>query len=260
MKLVAGLCLLLWSLAAAAQPRTVFVEEMTWTEVRDAIAAGTTTALYYAGSTEQNGPHMVLGKHNLIARHVAERIALRLGNALVYPALPFAPTGNPVLKTGHMRFPGTVSVTEATFGAVAREVTRSALAAGFRQVVLMGDHGGGQDILSRVAKELDREWNAKGARVAYVPDVYFQALDLATKELVRLKLPTGSHAEIIDTSELMYVDKSSKGLRRDKIAAGNARNGVDGDPRKATPELGARFIEYKVKSAVDQIRILLPQR
>ncbi len=87
-----------------AQPKSLLIEDMTWTEVRDAIAAGKTTAIYYAGSIEQNGPGMALGKHLFIAHYTAQRIAEELGNALVYPTMPFAPTGDPVEKTGHMRF------------------------------------------------------------------------------------------------------------------------------------------------------------
>src|SRR2546422_7845141 len=121
----------LLSSALAAQTQSLLIEDLTWTEVRDAIAAGKTTAIYYAGSTEQNGPHMALGKHNFIARYVSQRIAEKLGNALVYPVMPFGPTGDIATKTDHMRFPGSVSVSQDTFGAVAREVALSAIAAGF---------------------------------------------------------------------------------------------------------------------------------
>src|ERR1044071_8633447 len=72
---------------------SVYIEDLTWTEVRAAIQAGKTTAIIYTGSTEQNGPHMALGKHNFVAHYVAGQIAEKLGNALVYPTLPFAPTG-----------------------------------------------------------------------------------------------------------------------------------------------------------------------
>ena len=100
---------LLWAAASAsAQTRSVYIEDLTWYEIRDAMAAGKTAAILYAGGTEQNGPHMSLAKHNLIARHVAGQIAERLGNALVYPVMPFSPAGDATEKTGHMRFPGTV--------------------------------------------------------------------------------------------------------------------------------------------------------
>src|SRR5205823_7494528 len=156
------------AVSAGAQTKSLLVEDMTWTEVRDAIAGGKTTAIYYAGSIEQNGPGLALGKHLFLAHYIAQQIAQRLGNALVYPTMPFAPTGDPIRKTGHMRFPGSVNVSEETFGAVAKDVALSAIAAGFKTVILMGDHGGGQKTLENVAKAMDEEWMPKGLRVHYV--------------------------------------------------------------------------------------------
>src|SRR5256886_16352379 len=116
---------------ALAQPKSVFIADLTWPEVKQAIASGRTTAIYYAGSTEQNGPHMALGKHNVIASYVAGRVARKLGNALVAPTMPFAPTGE------HAKFPGTVNLSDATFAAVARDVGQSMFTAGFRVVCFM---------------------------------------------------------------------------------------------------------------------------
>jgi creatinine amidohydrolase/Fe(II)-dependent formamide hydrolase-like protein len=244
---------------AHAQSRSLFIEDLTWTEVRDAVAAGTDTAIIYAGSTEQNGPHMALGKHNFIARYVAQRIASNLGNALVYPVLPFAPTGDPVTKTDHMRFPGSVSVSESTFAAVAREFAQSAAAAGFRNIALMGDHGGGQDALARVASELTTQWRAQGIRVLYVPDAYVKSFELVTEFLARQNLSPGQHAALSDTAELMAIDTEGRWIRRDKMSVGNSANGVDGDPRQASVEFGRQFLQLKVDSAVAQIRSLTTQ-
>jgi creatinine amidohydrolase/Fe(II)-dependent formamide hydrolase-like protein/phosphohistidine phosphatase SixA len=240
-----------------AQASSVFIEDLTWPEVRDAIANGKTTALYYAGSTEQNGPHMALGKHNFIARHVAGRIAEALGNALAYPVLPFAPTGDASRKTSHMKFPGTVTVSDATFGAVAREVALSAIAAGFRNVVLMGDHGGGQGALKQVASELDRQWGAKGAHVYYAGDVYYKSEEQVREYLGRRAKAAGGHAGIHDTSEVMFLDKEQKWIRRDKLASADSNAGVEGDPREASAEMGKAFLEIKINSAVAQIKTLL---
>ena len=165
-----------------AQTKSVLIEDLTWTEVRDAIAAGKTTAIYYAGSIEQNGPGMALGKHVFIARYLGPKIAEQLGDALVYPVMPFAPTGDwgvtqpgvmdSAKKTRHMRYSGSVSVSDTTFGAVAHDVAMSAISAGFKNVFLMGDHGGGQSTLAKVAEELNKEWGPKGVHVYYVPDLY----------------------------------------------------------------------------------------
>lgn len=244
------------ALSAAAQPGSVFVEELTWPEVQSAIAHGKTTAIFYAGSTEQNGPHMALGKHNWVARHVARRIAEELGDALVYPVLPYAPTGDSARKTGHMRFPGSVSLSASTYGAVTRDVASSAIAAGFRQVVLMGDHGDGQDVLKRVALELDRQWGSKGVHVHYVPDLYFKSQEQVRAYVAQRGLPQGRHAGIADTSELMAIDTAHQWVHADKLAPGDGKNGVDGNPRQASAELGRVFLDMKVKAAVTQIRSL----
>ena len=236
-----------------AQP-SLFVEELTWPEVRDAVARGKTTALYYAGSTEQNGPHMALGKHNIIARHVAGEIASTLGNALVYPVLPFAPTGDAAKKSGHMRFPGSVSLSDATFAAVAREVALSAIAAGFRDVVLMGDHGEGQEALRKIADDMTR---AKIGRVHYAGDVYFKAQARVRAIEKERGLPTGGHAGIEDTSELLFLDRDTRWVRKDKLAAGGTGTGVDGDPRQASAELGRLFIQAKIDAGAAQIRTLV---
>ncbi len=235
---------------ACAQAKSVFIADLTWPEVRTAIAQGKTTAIYYAGSTEQNGPHMALGKHNVIASYVAGRVAEQLGNALVYPVLPFAPTGD------HMKFPGSVSLTDKTFAAVAREVAASMLSAGFRNVVLMGDHGGGQQALKQVASELDNEWRSKGARAYYIGDAYYRQ-DEVRQYLARRNLPAGEHAGIEDTSELMFLDREQKWIRRDKLARGDAKSGVDGDPRQASPELGKALLDIKVNNVATQIRDLV---
>ncbi len=223
-------------------------------EVRDAIAGGASTAIFYAGSTEQNGPHMVTGKHNFIARHVAGRIASTLGNALVYPVLPFAPTGGAADRSGHMRFPGSVTVSDETFAAVARDVAASARASGFRNILLMGDHGGGQKTLQVVAVTLDAQWGAGGTRVHYIPDVYFGAEQRVANWLRSRGLSVGAHAGLPDTSELMAIDTAGRWIRRERLQAGDPSYGVDGDPRQSSAELGKTFLDYKVEAAVAQIR------
>jgi creatinine amidohydrolase len=251
-----ALILLFLPSVVVAQSKSLLIEDLTWTEVRDAIAAGKTTAIYYAGSTEQNGPHMALGKHNFIAHYVAQRIAEELGNALVYPVMPFGPTGDIAKKSGHMRFPGSVSVSEETFGAVAREVALSAISAGFKNVALMGDHGGDQEPLKKVAEALNAEWSSKGIHVYYIPDLYYKDEEQVKEYLTKRNLPIGEHAAIDDTSELMFVDKDNKWIRKDKLAPDDGMMGVIGDPRQASAELGKVFIEFKIKNAVTQIRSL----
>ncbi|PYJ88398.1 MAG: creatininase [Verrucomicrobia bacterium] len=251
-----ALILLLLPSVVLAQSKSVLIEDLTWTEVRDAIAAGKTTAIYYAASTEQNGPGLALGKHIFIAHYAAQRIAEELGNALVYPTMPYAIAGDPIKKTGHMRFPGTVSVLEETFGAVARDVALSAIAAGFKNVALMGDHGGGQQTLKKVAEVLNAEWSPKGVHVYHISDLYFKEKEQMKEYLTKRNMAIDQHAGIDDTSEVMFVDKENKWVRKDKLAPDDGKMGVIGDPTQAFIELGKMFVEFKIKNAVTQIRSL----
>jgi creatinine amidohydrolase len=248
---------------------------MTWTEVRDAISAGKTTAIYYAASTEQNGPGIALGKHVFVAHYLAPIIAAQLGNALVYPTMPFATTGDwgrvsagvidAAKKTGHMRYTGSVNIAEETFGAVAHDVALSAISAGFKNVVLMCDHGGeAQTQLEQVATRMNKEWAPRGIHVYYIPDLYFKEKEVMREYMHKHGLPVDEHAGTDDTSEVLYVDKmvngeSPKWIRADKLV--NAREGdgtgVDGDQTKGTVDLGKMFTDAKVSFAVQQIQQLI---
>lgn len=250
---------------AADVPRpalpSVYIEDLTWPEVRAAIAAGKTTAIIYAGSTEQNGPHMALGKHNFVAHYVAGEIAKKLGNALVYPTMPFAPTGSSELRTGHMRFPGSVSISDEMFFGVIRQVAQSALAAGFSNVFIMGDHGGGQDDLLLAAKSLDQgDKPDSNAHVYYVPDLYYKEKQQMKAYLDERRIPADEHAGTDDTSEVMFLD-AKKWIRSDKLAPSTEKDepatGVNGDPTKATPQLGKMFLGFKIDNAVNEIHQLL---
>jgi creatinine amidohydrolase len=272
---IATAFLMLLNPSFAAPTHFWLIEDMTWTEVRDAISTGKTTAIYYAASTEQNGPGVALGKHVFIAHYLSQRIAAQLGNALVYPTMPFAPTGNwgltepgvidPAKKKGHMRYAGSVNLAEETFGAVAHDVALSAISAGFKNVVLTCDHGGAaQSQLGRVAEQMNKEWSPKGIHVYYIPDLYFKEKDVMMYYMQKHGLPVDSHAGTDDTSELMYIDKmvngkASKWIRPSKLIKAHEGDGtgVDGDQTKATLALGKMFTDAKVSFAVNQIRQLI---
>ena len=242
------------AIPASAQQRSVWIDDLTWTEVRDAIAAGKTTALIFVGSSEQNGPHMAIGKHNFIARYCAEQIAGKLGDALVYPVIPFAITGDAAAKTAHMRFPGSVTLPPDVFSGLVRAVAQSALSAGFKLVALMGDHGGGQEEMARVAQALDPQAKKSGARVLYVGDLYTKA-DTQFDELLAKRGISSKelHAGIPDTSAVMFLG-ADKWIRKDQIAAANEANGVQGSPSLATAELGKLYLDMKIDNAVNQIK------
>jgi creatinine amidohydrolase/Fe(II)-dependent formamide hydrolase-like protein len=252
------------SIRAADSPNAqrVLMDEMTMTEVRAAIASGKTIVLLFNGSTEQTGPHVVLGKHNFKARYLGERMARELGNALVAPVMPFAPTGGELLK-----FPGTIDLSPETFSKVNEEVTASLVKAGFKCVILLGDHGGNQEPLKTLAPRLDERYRAQGVRVFFSGDSYAKADAEIEAYLKAHGFPPSNHGGVADTSELWAV--SAAYVRVDKIAMGDPVNrdargaavigptGVEGDPRRSSPALGKIFDDIKVKAGVDEIRRLI---
>src|SRR5262245_52311838 len=184
----AVLCLLalIATPAFAVPPDTVFLEELTWTELRAFVQAGKTTIILPLGGTEQNGPHMALGKHNARVKVLAERIARVLGNALVAPVLPYVPEGGLSPVTGHMRFPGTITVPDDVFQHVLESAARSFRLHGFRDVVFLGDHGSTQAGEQAVAARLNREWRAGPVR-AHAIEEYYHAATVGFRELLKTR-------------------------------------------------------------------------
>src|SRR5262245_53875015 len=192
----------------APLPSTVKIADMTWVEVRSAIEAGYTRAIVPSGGIEQNGPHMILGKHDHIVAFTAEHIARELGHTLVAPVVSYVPEGNYAPPTGHMRFPGTLGVTEEVFAGVLDGIARSLKAGGFKTICFIADHGASLKPQNEVAARLTREWAAEGVTVISVDDYYTVAGDEQNKYLeAQGETPTtiGQHAGITDTSELMAV-------------------------------------------------------
>jgi len=250
--------MLMVSLPAYAQKQSVWVDDLTWPEVRDAIAAGKRTAIIYTGSSEQNGPHMVIGKHNFIARAMGQRIAEELGDALVYATMPYAITGDPIARTGHMRFPGSVTLPPEVFYGVVRGAAQSALTAGFKVVALMGEHGGGQNELALAARSLDPQARAAGGGGLFIGDLYEKSRVMMREVLAKRGLPTDEdHAGIPDTSSLLYLQTKDEWVRQDKIAQADDKNGVRGHPQLASAELGKIYLDIKVELAIKQIRAQL---
>ena len=151
---------------------TVFLEEMTWMEVRDALRAGKDTVIVATGGVEQNGPYLAAGKHNYVLRATTEAIARKLGNALVAPIVPFVPEGDIDPPTIHMRYPSTISLTEDTYRRLLTDICASLRAHGFAKIVLIGDSGGNQDGMKAVAEALNARWKDGKTRAFFLPEYY----------------------------------------------------------------------------------------
>lgn len=242
----------------APLPHTVEIADMTWVEVRSAIARGYTTVIVPSGGIEQNGPHMILGKHDRIVRDAAGRIAAKLGHTLVAPVISFVPEGGYTPPEGHLRFPGTIGISEEAFASVLDGAARSLKAGGFKTICFIADHGGSVKPQAEVAARLSREWVADGVRVIDVSDYYADAAETAyLLAQGETRATIGLHAGISDTSELMAVDPSGVDLSRFADAPFTLEsNGVSGDPMRASAERGRALIDIKVNAAVRQIRAL----
>lgn len=260
--------------AQAPKEPLVEFEMMTWPEVKAALAAGKTTALVYTGGTEQRGPQNVNGGHTLMARATVKAIALKLGNAIAMPVLAYSP------NRASADLPGTIGLSNEVFGQMLTEIAEQSIITGFRNIVLMGDHGGGQPtVFAEVAKKLDEKYSPKGVHVYFCDEVYAKAQGDFDDWLAANGYPRSSHAGIPDTSTMLYLggDKGwvrkeliptaqgdpvpepgqrgrGRGAAPDPNAPPRKNNGISGDARRSTPELGKQAFDIKVNYAVRQIQ------
>ncbi len=244
--------------ARAQVPDTVWLEDLTWTELRDSIRTGTTTVIIPIGGVEQSGPDIALGKHDVRARILSERIARALGHTLVAPVVAYVPEGGTNPPTAHMRFPGTITIPPDVFRKTIESAAASFKLHGFREIVLIGEHGGYQADLATVALDLNKKWIGTSARTFFVPDYYRAA---TTEFYAVLKshgfsaAEIGTHAGLADTSLTLAVDP--RAVRADALTAGtdlDAANGVYGDPRRSSAETGRSAATDIVDKTVAAIR------
>lgn len=250
--------------AWAQAPDTVFLEELTWTELKDQVQAGKTTILVPIGGTEQNGPHMALGKHNARAKALAARIAKQLGNAVVAPVIAYVPEGEVNPPTAHMRLPGTITIPDDAFEKTLEYAARSFKLHGFRDIFFLGDHGSYQKNLKSVAQRLSHEWSATPVRVHAIEE-YYRAAETGYAQALKSRgykdNEIGTHAGLADTSLTLAVDPRL--VRTGRLSAGwmlDAAHGVSGDPRRASAELGEAGVNLVVTQTVEAIRKAVVRR
>jgi creatinine amidohydrolase len=237
----------------------VWIEDMTWMEVRDAIDGGASIAIIPTGGIEQNGPYLTTGKHNVIMTGACETIARKLGNALCAPVVGFVPEGDIDPPTSHMLFPGTISLTQETYRALLEDIGASLLVHGFTDVIFIGDSGGNQAGMRDVAEILTERWAHRGGRAHYVEEFYrpgyneadrFVAEELGLVETHR----DGYHDDPTVTLLMMAVDPLTV-RHPQRVEAGLASiNGVDLTPLEERIEDGRRLNEFRADLTVDAIR------
>ncbi len=250
------------SKTATAAPDTVFIDELTWEETRDALKAGKTTVIVPTGGTEKNGYHMVMGKHNFVVTYAANLMARRLKNTLVAPTVQYVPEGDPDRQN-----PGAISLPSPAYDMLLDAAARSLKVHGFKEILFIGDSGGNQAGIKNVADKLNAEWKDAGVKVFGLTDYYEQSR-LHYRAWLQAQFgydeeTSGSHAGITDTSQMLFVHPA--GIRKDQMKpwGGPQDSGVSGDPAKATAEIGKMGIEFKVNAGLNQYKLLKnppPQR
>jgi creatinine amidohydrolase len=272
---IALLALTAAGLSAQTPPKpTVELQMMTWAEIKHAVQdEGMINVIIYNGGVEQRGPQNVSGGHNLMGQETARAIALKMGHTLVAPVIPYSVNDAPDALPW-----GTIGLTEPIFKEVNQRVAEQLIKNGFKNVFLMGDHGGGQKQLGEVAKELDAQYSAKGVHVYFCDRMYEKAQNDYWDWLEANKYPTRGHASIMDTSEMLYLSTRDghdwdwtrkdliktavgdpvlgRGQRRDPNTP-RVNNGITGDARPSTPDLGKKIFDMKVDYAVDQMKEFL---
>lgn len=235
--------------------QTVFIDEMTWMDVRDALAAGKTTAIITTGGVEPNGPWLVTGKHNYVNRVNCEAIARKLGNALCAPNIAFVPEGGIDPPTGHMTSPGTISLSNETFRALLTDVAHSLKMHGFKNIVFIGDSGGNQGPQRQVAEELNKKFGGE-AVVAHVQEYY--TYNLVSEHMAQHGLKEGQsdnlHDDPVITLNMLMADPKS--VRYDeRVKAGKATiNGVDISDRNKAMAWGKQIVDFRANHTAEAIK------
>jgi creatinine amidohydrolase len=234
---------------------TVFMEDMTWMEVRDAMRAGKTTAIIATGGIEQSGPYLALGKHNVVLRATCDVIARKLGNALVAPIIGLVPEGDYDPPSGHMKYPGTVGVRPETFKAILTDVAAVMKAHGFAHVILLGDHGANPPGMKEVAETLARQWAGSRTTIHVIPEYYdYDGATRFAESLGVHEVDEGLHDDFVITSIMATVNPDSIRARQRMAKGKFSINGVGLAPLDKTVAIGKKIVDYRANVTVEAIR------
>lgn len=233
---------------------SIWIEELTWMEVRDALAGGKTTVIIPTGGIEQNGPYVATGKHNYVVETACEWIARELGNALCAPVIKLVPEGDIAEPSGHMRYPGTISLREETFEMVLDDVASSLKAHGFTNICFIGDSGRNQDGMEAVANALNARWT--DARAHYIAEYYdLDGLVAYMENELGISEGDDGYHDFYWLTAMQMVNDPSTVRYEQRVKAGKATvNGLSIAPKNETIEVGKKLIQWRVDQTVKAIR------
>ncbi|MGE0284604.1 MAG: creatininase family protein [Rhizobiaceae bacterium] len=237
---------------------TVWLEEMTWMDVRDVMNAGKKTIIIATGGIEPNGPWLALGKHQYVMKANCEAIARKLGNALCAPLVAFVPEGNLDTKSGHLGTPGTISMRPATFEAMLTDIVDSFRINGFENIILIGDSGGNQAGMKAVAARMNADGKSK-ALVAHIPEYYdYESVEDFLREKGIMK-PKGApidelHDDPTITMNMMVADPESVRWSA-RVKAGKATiDGVSIADKDKAIQIGKEIVEFRATRTAELIK------
>jgi creatinine amidohydrolase/Fe(II)-dependent formamide hydrolase-like protein len=233
---------------------TVWTEEMTWMDVRDALKLGKDTIIIATGGLEPNGPFLATGKHNYVLRANCEAIARKLGTALCAPIVKFVPEGDHEPASGHMRSPGTVSLREETFDALLTDIATSYKVSGFKNIMFIGDSGGNVNGMWRVSEALSKKW--PGVTVAHIREHYMYNTvgELLTELGVTETKRDGLHDDPGITLNMMATDPDSVRYEQ-RVKAGLATiNGVSIADLDRSLELARKIVDMRSTNTANAIK------
>ena len=180
----------------------VEMELLTSSELVDKQKAGFINVIIANGGTEARGPQNILAGHTIMSKHTAIDVAKIIGHTLVAPVMPID-VGATGVSDGST-FPGGITVSREIFKGLKLAEIESQIWNGFKNVFVMGDHGGGQQMMKEAAEEMNTKYASRGVHVFYVPDFYSKYQDDVQMYMYEHKLPIASHGGMMETAEMMY--------------------------------------------------------
>lgn len=252
--------------APAADVAELRIDQLSWTEIRDWLNRGYTTAIVVAASIEQHGPHLPCDVDGRYGVEMAVRTARRLGNCLVTSAI------KPGCSEHHMGFAGTISVSAELLTGTVEAYIRCLAEAGFKEMVLTSSHGGNFGPLSAALPRLQKAAADAGLALTPVLDLgaWIAGLNAALVDRgIRQGDVPAIQADLIETSLMLKLDPSVVHMERAEVGTlskfdveemfthGLKRmtaNGILGDPRGASAELGEAIFQALEQYLVDAVK------